>query len=333
MTWLQIYILFFASVVGLARGMHGGHDGLVVSLYDTGIFTSFQYVGGAGGGISLDIILNDVGRPAGTESHLLVLLCTDTEVDNFLLKQYDSHSLCAASIPQLSSGCAFADRVPANTPYNTTFPVSTPVTLEYLFSVCPSPQATDGNFQMLVSSHFHTYNPPGTEELPRGEIPLKSMSPNFAIVWLVAFSLLALNLTYAALWYRHTSLRALHFLLLLPPLFFSMEGWVGKVYWQEVSRTGLDDLKLSIADTATWDIASTVLIFLVVRLSRGWQITRPKLTAFEDKVTFALALVYLLCWGYWQYSFSIISLFALVVVRLWGFFTTPCLVGEIRPCK
>jgi hypothetical protein len=320
---MYFFPLLFFCVVGVSEGMHGGHDGLSVSLYDTGIFTTFQYAAGDGGGISLDIILNANG-PVGPEPHLVVLLCTDMEVDNFLLKQYDSHSLCAASPFQLAAGCAFADTVPANTPYNLTFPVSTAITLEYLFSVCPNAQPTDGTFQMQLSSHFHTYNPPGSEELPRGEIPLKAMSPDFAIVWMVAFSLFALNLAYAALWYRHTSLRPLHFLLLLPPVFFAMEGWVGKVYWQKVSATGVDDLTLSIADTSTWDFASTVLILLVVRLSRGWQITRPKLTAFEDKVTFALALVYLLCWGYWQYSFSIISLFALVVVRFFFLSSFTC---------
>jgi len=169
---------------------------------------------------------------------------------------------------------------------------------------------------LTISSNFHSYNP-GGEELSMGEIPLKTMSPQFLAVWLVGFFIFAANLVYAALFFRVTKVVTLHFVLCLPPLFFAFEGLVGWQYWNSVSKSGVDNLSLSVVDVLLWDVASSINMLLVVRLARGWSITRPSLTYSENRVTFLLVVGYLFFWGYWQYSNSIAGLFALLVVRQW----------------
>ena len=306
-----------------ARAMRGSRTLYPVSPYDVGVLVGFDYTGAGLGSLTWALALTDPSTQR-TGSFACAFACTEDELTNNLLANYASpKALCAASDAELRGVCSAYARTPAASASapagspapptaNGTLLVSAAVTMDLLYAICPDAAATDMS-SMLLTAAWHATNP-GGEELPRGEIPLKQQELDFGVAWCVLGAAWAANLAYATA--RRGAgaeqARAVHAYLLLPPLFFSLEGFIGAVYWRRVSASGLDDLPLSLADTFSWDVASSVLVYLIMRLARGWQITRPRLTALEERNVALLALFYLLSWGAWQYSYSILSLFSLL---------------------
>ena len=300
-------------------GMRGSRTGLAVSAYDVGILTSFDFTGSGTGSFTYSLTLAD---PLHTRNsaYAYVFLCTDGDLKSRLLGTFsDPRDICAASTDTLQNICSSLARVGPASPYpaNASLLVGQQVSMDLLFAVCPDPSSQDTT-PLQLSASWHAVNP-GGEELSSGDIPLKQQEMDFAIVWLVAGCLLLGNLLLAH-WRASSSgsgsterVRAVHWCLLVPPLFFAVEGTVGAVYWRGISASGRDNLRLSVVDTLAWDLASAALVYLIMRLARGWQITRASLSRLEERNLAGLAIFYTLAWAAWQYSYSLLSLFALLM--------------------
>ncbi len=304
-----------------------GSNELTVNYYDVGILASFDYSGEGVGGFSWELSLSDPSDTHTTQedrSYSYVFLCTDDELSNNVLSTYsDAKALCAATPAALAAACSGFKKVPSasgsagSQPLNGTLAVASRVTLSLMFAVCPCPsgEGCSGGGSQALGASWHSFNP-GGEELPYGEIPLKRQEVDFAITWCVLGAAWVLNLALGLLSASRgggEAVRLVHYCLLLPPLFFAVEGFVGAAYWASVSTSGRDNLSLSILSTCAWDFASAALVFLIMRLARGWQITRGRLTAFEERNCGALTVFYLLSWAFWQYSYTIMSLFSLIL--------------------
>ena len=312
---MRALLLLWALLCQPLHAMRGSRTSYPVAPYDVGILASFDYTGVGQGGFTWSLSLTDPST-SRTGSALLVFVCTDSQLSNNVLSAYpNAKALCGAGAEALQSACKAFARVPANSapPGNGSLVVTQADTIDLVFAVCPPDASGSDMSSMQLTGSWHAFNANG-EELSRGEIPLKQQELDFAIAWLVLGLAFAGNLLLSRLRQgRGEQARAVHLYLLIPPLFFAAEGAIGAYYWRHISATGEDSLQLSLLDTAAWDVASAALVYLIMRLARGWQITRARLSALEERNVALLVALYVFAWAAWQYSYSILSLFALLL--------------------
>lgn len=344
--------LLLALWVAPSSGMCGS-ESAIIGAYELGQIFEFQFAAGGTATLSVTQSLSSVradespvrwsrwpqlplsaGRaavtaPSQADDVLNIMLCTEADLENNILTFPSMSALCAAT--DLASRCSAFKRLENNGNLSVVLPITDATVLHMIFAACSSsPQR--------LTATWNCENP-GGEALPTGQIPLKSWTITFGAIWATCAGLLAINLAHASMFFApppawtsaqlaaeagdgdealrdpqlHGAVRLLHWGLLGTAAAFSVEGFIGSAYWKTVSRTCHDVPSLAVSDIFAWDIASALLVGLIMLVSRGWQVTRLHLERKEYSALGGLIMLYLVAWLSWQFFASVTSLFLLML--------------------
>jgi hypothetical protein len=109
-------------------------------------------------------------------------------------------------------------------------------------------------------------------------------------------------------------IRTLHGALMLIPAFFIVNAGVLRHYFMQASETGVFDTATGMSSIVVSDLATALVLLIVMLLSRGWQITRLNVDKHEFRHVFFITCAYILVYASWEVAGGFFLLFLLVLI-------------------
>lgn len=259
-----------------------------------------------------------------SDGGVFVLICSEDQTSS-LLTSSDSQTLCRRNISQVCFASAYFSGM-SNSSSQNVWKVKQSVTdftdVNILALSCSDSAST-------LSLEWHLYNING--ELSSGDYPRLELTQWFSYLYgglaFLMFLHLAVIKVYKVYFVSHFDqiriIRPLNIAIGLVLLSCSGACIASHAYWQDLSKTGIDNLfgALSIASISTSSLARVSIVFLVLALGKGWQTLREHLQFIDIRQIAILSVFLLLTLSFLAtlgglFSLFLVSLLYLVIMRL-----------------
>ena len=261
----------------------------------------------------------------------MVLVCTSDEFDNIIDGAYDSDHLCRAA--RTTPMCRFKGEVDDMDVMSWELSETIDSTDYFFFLAIPCRYSNHSlPHSVSVQVEYHFVNP-GGEELSSGAVPLKTVTLVFAVAWGAIAVALCANMAFARLTAKPrgqmapeeaaalgaevlSPVRAINWAMAALAALLGVGCCVAWGYYTELSRVGEADSVFSVASLVVSSAGMAALTWLILGISRGWQITRLSLPRVEAWQNASLAALLFLVWTLWQSSGGLVTLFVLLLVNV-----------------